>query len=556
MKSKPKKEPQNSLAFTEVFNTIEEKICDKNEEKIESYIKRADKTLDKIYISNHLFNPDFTLKLLYKKKLENKTKNNPKRKTFNINSISTLNDYFNINKSIKKMIKPKKMKSNNNERNKNKAIFIQRLKILSNDNRNKHNLRNEFNTINNYTTKDRNPIKIDEININEIATKKNKYFSTPYNKSSKNKIKNDYILKINNDEEKIINALKKNKINLLKFHKNKFINEMKREKKINKIDKEIENKTNTLFYHKEENQNQNNDQNLENNEKNTNEEEINLENLKNKKTDKSKSSENFGKLANLNYTIYRNCIKNINFDKNFPNIVKSSNKQRLSQFQINNMINRIKNEEDKLPKSKRLLNNQDNEINYHKKELAKREEKENLYNLFKKQIKERFIHKNLKIDFVSKVSTKLAFFGRQYFIQNYSNTHSKEKDIIFQNDIHNSENLKKKKRLKKIKASCNEVISNIKKMEKEKNRVIKRIEKDEEKYNNTKNGYYFSVENKNIIYRPIFNISRNTLNNSDNFTYDDKLKNKLKNDKDNKNKNGIRLPKIDFIMEGLSFDQF
>ena len=62
MKSKPKKEPQNSLAFTEVFNTIEEKICDKNEEKIESYIKRADKTLDKIYISNHLFNPDFTLK--------------------------------------------------------------------------------------------------------------------------------------------------------------------------------------------------------------------------------------------------------------------------------------------------------------------------------------------------------------------------------------------------------------------------------------------------------------------------------------------------------------
>ena len=93
-------------------------------------------------------------------------------------------------------------------------------------------------------------------------------------------------------------------------------------------------------------------------------------------------------------------------------------------------------------------------------------------------------------------------------------------------------------------------------MEKEKNRVIKRIEKDEEKYNNTKNGYYFSVENKNIIYRPIFNISRNTLNNSDNFTYDDKLKNKLKNDKDNKNRNGIRLPKIDFIMEGLSFDQF
>ena len=556
MNSKQKKEPDNSLVFTQVFNSIEEKICDKNEETIESYIKNADKTLDKIYISNQLFNPDFTLKLLYKKKLENKQKNNPKRKTFNINSISSLNDYFNINKSIKKMIKVKKMKHNNNERNKDKTIFIQKLKILNNNNRNKDILKKEFNTINHYTTKNGDPIKIKGININENTTKNNRFFYTPYTKKIKNINNNDYNIKINKEEEKIINALKLNKLNLLKFHKNKFINEMKREKKLNEIEKQIENKTNTLFYQKEENQNKNNNNNLENNVKSINDEEINSENSKNKKSDKSKSSENFGKLANLNYTIYRNCIKNINFDQNFPDIIKSINKQRLSQFQINNMINRIKNEEDKLPKSKRLLNNQDKEINYHKKELVKREEKEKLYNIFKNEIKERFIHKNLKIDFVSKVSTKLAFFGRQYFFKNYSNKHSKEKDILFQSDIHNYENLKKKKRLKQIKASCNEVISNIKKMEKEKNRVIKRIEKDEEKYNNTKNGYYFSVENKNIINKPIFNISRNTLNNSDNFTYDDKFKNKLKNDKDNKNRNGIRLPKIDFVMEGLSFDQF
>ena len=558
MNSKHKKEPDNSLVFTQVFNTIEEKICDKNEETIESCIKNADKTLDKIYISNQLFNPDFTLKLLYKKKLENKQKNNPKRKTFNINSISSLNDYFNINKSIKKMIKVKKMKHNNNERNKDKTIFIQKLKILNNNNRNKDILKKEFNTINHYTTKNGDPIKIKEININENTTKNNRFLYTPYTKKIKNINNNDYNIKINKEEEKIINALKLNKLNLLKFHKNKFINEMKREKKLNEIEKQIENKTNTLFYQKKENQNQNqnNNNNLENNVKSINDEEINSENSKNKKSDKSKSSENFGKLANLNYTIYRNCIKNINFDQNFPDIIKSINKQRLSQFQINNMINRIKNEEDKLPKSKRLLNNQDKEINYHKKELVKREEKEKLYNIFKNEIKERFIHKNLKIDFVSKVSTKLAFFGRQYFFKNYSNKHSKEKDILFQSDIHNYENLKKKKRLKQIKESCNEVISNIKKMEKEKNRVIKRIEKDEEKYNNTKNGYYFSVENKNIINKPIFNISRNTLNNSDNFTYDDKFKNKLKNDKDNKNRNGIRLPKIDFVMEGLSFDQF
>ena len=556
MNSKQKKEPDNSLVFTQVFNSIEEKICDKNEETIESYIKNADKTLDKIYISNQLFNPDFTLKLLYKKKLENKQKNNPKRKTFNINSISSLNDYFNINKSIKKMIKVKKMKHNNNERNKDKTIFIQKLKILNNNNRNKDILKKEFNTINHYTTKNGDPIKIKGITINENTTKNNRFFYTPYTKKIKNINNNDYNIKINKEEEKIINALKLNKLNLLKFHKNKFINEMKREKKLNEIEKQIENKTNTLFYQKEENQNKNNNNNLENNVKSINDEEINSENSKNKKSDKSKSSENFGKLANLNYTIYRNCIKNINFDQNFPDIIKSINKQRLSQFQINNMINRIKNEEDKLPKSKRLLNNQDKEINYHKKELVKREEKEKLYNIFKNEIKERFIHKNLKIDFVSKVSTKLAFFGRQYFFKNYSNKHSKEKDILFQSDIHNYENLKKKKRLKQIKASCNEVISNIKKMEKEKNRVIKRIEKDEEKYNNTKNGYYFSVENKNIINKPIFNISRNTLNNSDNFTYDDKFKNKLKNDKDNKNRNGTLLPKIDFFMEGLSFDQF
>ena len=275
-----------------------------------------------------------------------------------------------------------------------------------------------------------------------------------------------------------------------------------------------------------------------------------------KKPNKSKSQENFDILSNLNYKLYKNCAKNIKFDKNFSNVIKSINKQRLTQYNIN--INRNIKSEESWEQNNKLLNNQKKEVNFHKRELKKTEEKEILYNNFKKQIKERFINKNLKIDSIKKISTKLAFLGRKYFIKNFNYDYLKDKDFLFENNLQSSET-PEKKRLYKIEKSCDKVISNIEKMEKRKNKILKRIEIDEEKYNKNENGYYFSVDNKDIIKKPIIDLSKKIINRYDDESdEDEKTYNKSNNDikKENKKKNEILVPKINFIMNGLSFDKF
>ena len=113
----------------------------------------------------------------------------------------------------------------------------------------------------------------------------------------------------------------------------------------------------------------------------------------------------------------------------------------------------------------------------------------------------------------------------------------------------------------KIQNSCDKVISNIEKMAKRANDILKRIEADEEKYNKNENGYFFSVDNKDIIKNHIFEKSKKKkLKKFENNNNDEKLKN---NNKENNNFipdkskiNEILLPKLNFIMNGLSFDQF
>ena len=548
----------NTLILTDAFNSIEKTIYNKHENRLDSFIKDADNTFDNIYTSNQLFNPDYSIKLLYNKKIKNL-----KRKNLNLYSINSLKGFSS------KTINLKKNKFKNNQRNKNNN-FTTTLKFNSYDNnRNKKknhlnigfNTINYFNNFNNYDNHENN----NEFISNVLNKQKKVRNSIDFNGSDKDNIliknQKDYIIKINKDEEKIIKALKKNKIKLLKFHKDKFVKEKEKEKKLNKIEKQIENKTNSLFYKNkgEENTKMNdvdnknlNDDNIQNyrNEK------INLKTFKIKKPNKSKSQKNFNILSNLNYKIYKNCVKNIKLDKNFSNIIKSINKQRLSQYNIN--INRKIKSEENWAQNNKLLNNQKKEVNFHKRELVKKEEKEKLYNNFKKQIKERFIHKNLKIDSISKISTKLAFLGRKYFIKNFNYDYLKDKDFLFENYLQNSET-PKKKRLHKIEKSCEKVISNIEKMEKRKNKILKRIEIDEEKYNKNENGYYFSVDNKDIIKKPIINLSKKIINHSDDESdEDEKTNNKSNNDikKENKKINERLLPKINFIMSGLSFDKF
>ena len=398
----------NNLILTEAFNTIEHKIYDKNENQLDSFIKEANNTLDTIYISNQLFNPDYPIKLLYNKKLKNLRKRNLKRASNSLKDFSI--------KSIKSNINLKKVKFRNNQINKNNNIDIIQKFNSYDDHRDKnkknlnmgYNTIHKFNSFNNISEHKNNY----EINTNEIIKG-----SKPNKNNFLIQKKRQSILKLNDDEEKIIKALKRNQIKLLKFHKKRFIKEKQREKKINEIEKEIENKTNSLFYKpKEEDNKKIKINNIDNknlypkdsdglnnkNDKIESEESNNLKSLKNKKPNKSKTTENFNNLANLNYTIYKNCIKNIKFDKNFSDTVKYINKQRLSQYHLNSINTKIKSEKI-LNSKKKLLKNQESEINFHKRELLKRKEKELLYNHFKKQIKERFIHKNLKIDSISKI---------------------------------------------------------------------------------------------------------------------------------------------------------
>ena len=515
MKTKIQKKNENHLIFSNAFNDVERKIRDENESKLESYMKEVDNALDKIYISDESLNSDLMLKFLYNQKYRNHL-NNKMKKIKKVNSISSIkenNKLFKTNTKFKSrrltlISKTDSFEEPINKRNKNMKIC--------------------FNTIN---------------NRNNILYKNIIEDSKTLNLNSDNKIKKEK--NEISEEESIIKALRKNKIKLLKLHKNKFIKEMKKEKKLNKIDKEIENKTKTLFYNAK-------SRNIELNFNNSNEKEANNKKSKTnekinfnlKKNWKCKSTENFNKLSNLNIKIFRNCIKNIKFDQNFSNIIKYVNKQRLSQYKINNFKDQIKSEEEILNQNKKLLKNQSKEVNFHKRELIKKEKKEKLYNLFKKQIKERFIHKNLKIDVIAKVSNKFAYFGRNYFLKNFNYNYLNDKDFLFENNLNSEKSTKNNSKLLKVKSSCDKVLSKIEKLAKEKKEIMKRIKQDEEKYNNSKNGYYFSVDNKDIIKRPLFSLSRNGNNYSDNHSYDEKTNlSKLQTEKE-KLINEIFLPRI------------
>lgn len=488
----------NSLVFTDAINLIEQKIYNKNETTLNSYIKSADNTLDNIFIYNQLFNPDYSLRVLYNNSL--KKFKNQKRKKKQLNSFKSFNDIW--NKTVKTIINPKKVKFQNMQRNKSNISNI-KIKFIRNDNykeKRKNNLNIDFHTINNfYNRKNEKPIKRNEVNGTEFNKNDELFYNPNGNNISIQK----------KDEEKIINELKINKKKLLQFYINQNIKEMKKKKKLKHIEKDIENKTNSLFY---KNKFKNNIEaniipNLdikdikENNVQNPKKGEINMKNIKFLKENKNQSLEKFSKLTNLNHIIYRNCLQNIKLDKNFPGIVNYVNKQRLSQYYINHINRKMKAKEE----NKKLLRNQSKEINFHKKELIKTEEKEKLYNMFKKQIKERFIHKNLSIDAISKISTKLAYYGRKYFIKSYNYHYANDKDFLFENEIQNLISPKKNKKLKKAQSSYDEAISNMDKISKYKNEIIKRIEKDEEKYNNIKNGYFFSLDNKDTNKKPIFN---------------------------------------------------
>ena len=81
-------------------------------------------------------------------------------------------------------------------------------------------------------------------------------------------------------------------------------------------------------------------------------------------------------------------------------------------------------------------------------------------------------------------------------------------------------------------------------MAKNKRKVMKQIEIDEQK-NNDKNKYYYSIENKYRIKKPLFSLSRNIPNNFDNYSYNRK-NNNINIDKDKKNIKETILPKINF----------
>ena len=129
----------NTLILTDAFNSIEKTIYNKHENRLDSFIKDADNTFDNIYTSNQLFNPDYSLKVLYNKKIKNL-----KRKNLDFFSINSLKSFSS------KTINLKKNKFKNNQRNKNNNLATT-LKFNSYDNnrnKNKNHLNVGFNTIN------------------------------------------------------------------------------------------------------------------------------------------------------------------------------------------------------------------------------------------------------------------------------------------------------------------------------------------------------------------------------------------------------------------------
>ena len=672
MNIKQKNKLQNRLTLTDAFNRIERKTSDKIDPNLDTYIKDADSTLDNIYVYNTLFNPIFTLKYLNNKKFT-KTFTN-KKKIQNFFSHKSLKQFNTLKKSNLKANERNetiyKFNSYDTLKNGNKTKnFSKTINNNKDDNGNEKHVTFNFNTVNNFNKESESNKISQKILLADIQNDSNKQYNDIMNNindinrdDNRDKFmtiqinKNDNPKISSKEYRKILKELHKNKVNLLKFQKKKFIKEMKKEKKIKKIDEAIKSKENSLFqnnleikflnnnltnyyfnamkigdnyknnlskfnkteknlssikvghikrkpmisnstiniqrknkigqkqlgkiinkseknikkieknknnFNKHDNSNNKNsnikkDDESESIVKNNEKKENNLKALNNnKKLNINNSPKNVKKLEKIYYNIYLNCIKNIWQNKNFPDILKYVSKKRLSQYKIKNLKNKIKSEEEILYPNKQLLRNQDKEIKFHKKELMKRTEKENLYNNFKKQISERFIHKNLTIDAISKVSTKLAFYGRKYFIKNYNYDFMGDRDFLFKNEITSNPGMKqhKKRRYYKVKNSCEKVIDDIDKLEKNKIRIMKRLNDDEEKYNNKENGYFFDIEDnyksvdKDLIKKRI-HISRNEngKNYSNNFSYDESM---------NKNsKNELFLPKVAFIKHGMSFDEF
>jgi len=632
---------QGRFTFTEAFDKIERKASNKIDQNLNTYIKDANSTLDNIYCSNTLFNPLYTLKFLNNKKatktlsLKRKNKNN---KTFN--NIKSLNQYTNYETKRRSLLTNERNNSLNylNKFNSCGGTFMNANKkkdLLKLPNKKFNNYRNEkptkyiFNTFSNFNRKgivDKNHELVhDDIgsnsnrkfndiinNINDLNRDGNtkEFITIQSDIKNANKNKSNY-----NEEENILKALYKNKYNLLKFEKKKYIKEKRKERKIKTIDEDIESVENSMFQNEVENQDKTCDKNMNNNSSlndilsnnnnlskngpmeynknektniinikteynrrnpllsnNANKENIinqkksifynandikkekifidksndvnNIKNYNNKETfdqtnkkeennfseilnnistNKNNSEKKAKQLAKLNFDIYLNCIKNIEQNKNFPDILNYVGKQRLSQYKINEIENKLKTEGDMLLyKNKNLLRNQDKEINFHKKELMKTSEKENLYNNFKKQIRERYIHTNLTIDAISKISTKLAFFGRQYFMKNSNFNFNGDKDFLFQKEMLTSlgKKVPKKGRYYKVKTSCDKVISNIDHLEKHKNKIMKRLDGYEEKYSDIKNDDFLTIDsnrknkNKRLIKKKV-NLSKNEKDNKD-----------------------------------------
>ena len=676
MNIKPKNTIKNRFTLTEAFNRIERKTSDKIDQNLDSYIKDADSTLDNIYVYNTLFNPLFTLKYLNNKKFT-KTFTN-KKKIQNLYSHKSLKQFNNIKKgSLKANERNKtffKFDSWGPLKNENKTRNISKKNNSKNDYGNEKHVTFNFNTVYNFNKGNESNKISQKLLLADTRNNSNKQYNDIMNNikdiNRDNNKEKFMTIQINKNDDpkisskeygKILKELHKNKVNLLKFQKKKFIKEMKKEKKIKKIDEDIKSKENSLFqnnleekfdnYGKIMNNNLTNyyfnamiiSDNYKNNLSKFNKTEKNLTSIKSghikpkaltsnstlniqrknkigqkslgkiinkseknikkikrkkshshkndnsnninfniKKDDKNESfvnnnekkennlkaftsdkklninasSKNMKKLEKIYYNIYLNCIKNIKQNQNFPEILKYVNKKRLSQYKIKNLKNKIKSEEEILFPNKQLLRNQDKEIKFHKKELMKRTEKENLYNNFKKQISERFIHKNLTIDAISKVSTKLAFYGRKYFIKNFNYDFMGDRDFLFKNEIMPNFGLKKHKKWRyyKVKNSCQKVIDDVGKLEKNKIKIMKRLNDDEEKYNDKKNGYFFDFEenrdiDKDLIKKRI-HLTRNDngKNYSNNFSYDESM------NKNNENK--LFLPKVAFIKHGMSFDEF
>ena len=528
-------ERNKSLNYLNKFNSCSGTFMNANKKKdlLKLLNKRSnnyrnEKTAKYIFNTFSNFNRNDNL-IKNREIIQGNTERNSNRK-FNdiINSINDLNRDDNI-----KEFNSIQTDKQNRGQNRGQKIFNnnEEIKILKALNRNKFNLlKFEKKQLIKEKKKERKIKTIDEdiesiensLFQNETENQDENYNKNMNNNSSSynfNNLRKNVPIEFNKHDKNVFNIKteynRRNPIVLNTFNKENIINQkislFKKNANNIKNEKIINDKSNDV----NKNKSDNNEETLE---KKNKKKEINFnEALNNLSSNRNNSEKNTKKLAKLNYNIYLNCIKNIEKNQNFPDILKYVDKQRLSQYKINDIDNKLKTDGDiLLYKNKNLLRNQDKEIKFHKRELMKTTEKENLYNNFKKQIRERYIHTNLTIDAISKISTKLAFFGRQYFMKNYNYDFNGDKDFLFKKEMLTNlgKKVPKKGRYYKVKTSCDKVISNIDHLEKHKNKIMKRLNIYEEKYNDKKRRDFFTIDNdrknkdKNLI-KKRFNLSRN-----------------------------------------------